>query len=118
MGDDSVASLPRGDILLSVHILDHPVFKRQGDDLLIEHEITAVEAMTGTTIVVTGLDGKRLETAIPSGIQVDSILSLSGHGMPNFNDASRKGRLLIKIKIRIPSLTEEQKSNLRKLNIV
>jgi molecular chaperone DnaJ len=118
MGDDSVAGLPRGDILLSVHILDHSKFKRQGDDLLLEHEITAVEAMIGTTIVVTGLDGKRLETAIPAGIQVDSILSLSGHGMPNFNDPSRKGRLLIKIKIRIPNLTEEQKSNLRKLNIV
>ena len=117
MGDDSIAGLPRGDILLTVHILEHPIFKRQGDDLLIEHEITAVQAMTGATVTVVSLDGKQLETTIPAGVQFDSVLSLVGHGMPNFNDPSRKGRLLIKIKIRIPELTEEQKSNLRKLNI-
>jgi len=118
MGDDSIAGLSRGDILLSVHILEHPIFKRQGDDLLIEHEITAMQAMIGTTVNIMTIDGKRLETSIPAGVQFDSILSLAGHGMPNFNDASRKGRLLIKIKVRVPQLNEEQKSKLRNLNIV
>jgi len=118
IGDDTVTGLPRGDLLLSVHILEHPIYKRQGDDLLLEHEITAVEAMTGATVTVATIDGKRLETTIPAGVQFDSIMSLAGHGMPNFNDPSRKGRLLIKIKIRIPNLTEDQKFNLKKLNIV
>jgi curved DNA-binding protein len=118
MGDDSIPGIARGDILLSVHILEHPIFKRQGDDLLIEHEVTAIEAMTGTTVHIMTLDGKRLETSIPAGVQFDSILSLAGHGMPNFNDPSRKGRLLIKIKVRIPQLTEEQKSKLKNLNIL
>ena len=118
MGDDSINGLPRGDILLGIHILEHAIFKRQGDDLLLEHEITAVEAMTGATITVVTIDGKRLETTIPAGVQFDSILSLAGHGMPNFNDPSRKGRLLIKVKIRIPNLTEDQKNNLKKLNII
>jgi curved DNA-binding protein len=118
MGDDSFSGVPRGDILLSVHISEHPIFKRQGDDLLIEHEVTAIEAMLGTTVHIMTIDGKRLETSIPAGIQFDSILSLAGHGMPNFNDPSRKGRLLIKIKVRVPQLNEEQKSKLRNLNIV
>jgi len=118
MGDDSIAGLPRGDILLSVHILEHPIFKRQGDDLLIEHEITAMQAMIGTTVNIMTIDGKRLETSIPAGVQFDSILSLAGHGMPNFNDPTRKGRLLIKIKVRVPQLNEEQKSKLRNLNII
>jgi DnaJ-class molecular chaperone len=118
MGDDSIPNLPRGDILLSVHILEHPIFRRQGDDLLVEHEITCVDAMLGSVIRVVGIDGKNLETQIPSGIQHDSIMSLAGHGMPNFNDTQKRGRLLIKIKIRTPSLTEDQKTNLRKLNIL
>jgi DnaJ-class molecular chaperone len=118
MGDDSIAGFPRGDILLSVQILEHPIFKRQGDDLLIEHEITAIDAMTGTTVHIMTIDGKRLETSIPAGVQFDSILSLAGHGMPNFNEPGRKGRLLIKIKVRVPQLNEEQKSKLRNLNIV
>ena len=118
MGDDSVQGLPRGDILLSVHIADHPVFKRQGDDLVIEHELSAIDAMTGANIVVTGIDGKRLETTVPAGVQHDSVLSLAGQGMPNFNENTRKGRLLIKLKVRIPTLTEDQKVNLRKLGIL
>ena len=118
MGDDSVQGLPRGDILLSVHIINHPIFSRQGDDLIVEHEITCVEAMTGGNIIVIGIDGKRLETTVPSGVQHESILSLAGHGMPNFNDANRRGRLLIKIKVRIPQVTEDQKIQLRNLNIV
>jgi DnaJ-class molecular chaperone len=52
MGDDSIPQLPRGDILLSVHIQDHPIYKRQGDDLLIDHEITCIDAMCGGVIDV------------------------------------------------------------------
>jgi curved DNA-binding protein len=118
MGDDSIPNLPRGNIMLTIHVLDHPKFRRQGDDLVYDHEITAVEAMIGSIIRVIGIDGKNLETQVPSGIQNDAILALAGHGMPNFNDPSRRGRLLIKIRIRIPNITEEQKAQLRKLNIV
>lgn len=118
MGDDSIPNLPRGNIMLTIHVLDHPKFKRQGDDLVYEHEITAIDAMIGSIIRVIGIDGKNLETQVPSGIQNDAILALAGHGMPNFNDPSRRGRLLIKIRIRIPNVTEEQKAQLRKLNIV
>lgn len=118
MGDDSIPNLPRGNILLTIHVLDHPSYRRQGDDLVTDQEISAVDAMIGCVIRIVGIDGKQLETQVPAGIQHDSILALGGHGMPNFNEYNRRGRLLIKIKIRIPSITEEQKSQLKKLNIV
>jgi curved DNA-binding protein len=117
MGDDSIPNLARGNIMLTIHVMDHPIFKRQGDDLVVEQEITAIDAMIGSIIRVTGIDSKSLETQVPAGIQNDAILALAGHGMPNFNDPNRRGRLLIKIKIRIPNVTEEQKAQLRKLNI-
>ena len=117
MGDDSVPNLPRGNIMLTIHILEHPIFKRQGDDLVIEQEITAIDAMIGSIIRITSIDGKSLETQVPAGVQNDAILALAGYGMPNFNDPSRRGRLLVKLKIRIPNITEEQKAQLRKLNI-
>lgn len=117
MGDDSVPGLPRGDLLLTVHISDHPKFQRQGDDLLFDHEISCVDAMIGTKIKITSLDNKQLETQIPSGIQNDSVLGLNGHGMPNFNQPGRRGRLLIRVKVRVPTLSEDQKEQLRKLNI-
>lgn len=117
MGDDSVSGIPRGDILLTVHIGEHPRFRRQGDDLVSEYEITCIEAMTGGVITITSIDGKTLETHIPSGVQNDAMIGLSGYGMPNFNDPSRRGRLILKIKIRIPSITDEQKAQLLKIGI-
>lgn len=118
MGDDSIAQFPKGDVLLTVHIQDHPKFKRQGDDLLIEHEISCIEAMCGGSISVQSFEGSILETQLPDNIQYGSIIGLPGHGMPNFNDASRRGRLLLKIKIIIPAISDFQKSTLKNLNII
>ena len=118
MGDDSVPNAPRGDILLTVHITDHPVFVRQGDDLIKEIVINCVDAMLGTTVLINSIDNKQLETNIPAGIQHDAMIGLAGYGMPNFNGPDRRGRLIIKVRIEIPTLSEEQKNNLRNLNIV
>ncbi len=117
MGDDSVPNIARGDILLNVQVADHMDFKRQNDDLLQEYEISCVDAMLGTTINITSIDGKNLETQIPAGTQHDAMLALAGFGMPNFNHSQHRGRLLIKLKLQVPSLTEEQKTTLKNLNI-
>jgi len=117
MGDDSIPHLPKGDILLTVHIQDHQTFKRQGDELLIEHEISCIDAMCGGTISVKSFEGALLETSIPTNIQYDTIIGIPNNGMPNFNDPSRRGQLLVKIKIKIPTLTDIQKINLKNLNI-
>lgn len=118
MGDDSLPHLPRGDILLTVHIQNHSSFRRQGDDLIYEVEIDCIAAMLGTTISFKNIDGRNLETSIPAGIQQGALLSLNGCGMPNFNDTNRRGRLLLRINILVPQLSEEQKTQLRNLNIV
>lgn len=118
MGDDSLPDIPRGDILLYVHVQDHVLFRRQGDDLIQDIEINAIDAMLGKTVVVASIDHKQLQTEVPAGLQHDSMLSLTGCGMPNFNDPTRRGKLLLRIKIKIPTCSEEQKEILRKLNIV
>ena len=117
MGDDSHPNAPRGDIFLQVHILPHSKFKRQGDDLIQEIEVNALDAITGVEILVNTIDNKQLKTTIVSGIQHDSLLSLSNTGMPNLNNPSFRGRLLLRIKIKIPTLTETQKDAIRRLNI-
>lgn len=118
MGDDSIAHLPRGDILLTVHIQEHPKFRRHGDDLIYEVTINCIAAMVGTTVGILNIDGKNLEANIPSGIQHGSLLGLNGCGMPNFNDPNKRGRLLLKVNISTPHLSEEQKNQLKNLNII
>ena len=118
MGDDTVPGAPRGDILLAVHIQGHPIFQRQGDDLIQEIEISSIDAMLGSVVNILSIDNKQLETNIPSGVQQDAVLSLNAYGMPNFNNPNHRGRLLVRIKIKTPTLSEDQKNNLRKLNII
>ena len=51
-------------------------FKRSNDDLLIDIQITAVEAMLGTGAVLQHLDGAKLQFSIPAGIQNGQIIKL------------------------------------------
>lgn len=118
MGDDTIPNFPRGDILLTVHVQNHPRFRRQGDDLIYDVTIDCISAMVGTIASITSIDGKNLEANIPAGVQPGSLLSLNGCGMPNFNDHNRRGRLLLRINISVPQLSEEQKTQIKKLNIV
>lgn len=116
MGDDSVSNVPRGDIHLTVNVLEHPIFRREGDDLIRVFEINCFDAILGKTIEITTIDGKTLETQIPPGIQPGRIIALQGYGMPHVSNNYMKGRLLLEIRITIPTtLTDDQKSQLRKI---
>jgi len=110
MGDDSVPNAPRGDIHLTVSVLEHPKFRRQGDDLICNIEISCIDAMLGKNIIVNTIDGKTLEMTVRPGTQPGQILSAAGYGMPKLNDDRFKGRMLMPVDIKIPTfLTEEQK---------
>ena len=116
VGDDSVSNVPRGDIHLTVNVLPHPTFKREGDDLIFDLEISCFDAILGKTIRFDTIDGKTLETNVPPGIQPGQQLNVYGHGMPNMNNSLMRGRLLININITIPTtLTDSQKTELRKI---
>lgn len=116
MGDDTFPNSPRGDIHLTVNVMPHSIFRRQGDDLVREIEISAIDAMLGKTLLVDTIDGRTLEIQINAGTQPGQILSASGYGMPNMRDPRFTGRMLLEIKINIPKyLTDEQKTALEKL---
>ena len=110
MGDDSVPNAPRGDIHLTVSVLEHSRFRRQGDDLICNIEISCIDAMLGKNILVNTIDGKTLEMTVKPGTQPGQILAAAGYGMPKLNDNRFKGRMLMPVDIKIPTfLTEEQK---------
>ena len=115
MGDDSLSGMPAGDVLLTVEIMHHDEFTRQGDDLVKDVSITCFDAMLGSDIDIFTLDGKKLNGNIPAGTQHDSVLAIAGHGMPNINNPGSRGRLLIQLKIKIPVLSEQVKQSLRKI---
>jgi curved DNA-binding protein len=116
MGDDSIGNIPRGDIHLSVHVNQHPVFQRSNDDLLMALQLNCLEAIVGCTKRFDTIDGRTLEINIQPGTQHGQVMSVQGHGMPNMSDNRMKGRLLLNISIIIPkNLTEEQKNIIRQI---
>jgi DnaJ-class molecular chaperone len=94
--------------IYEVHISPHPKFKRANDDLLVDVEINAIEAMLSIEAVLDHLDGSKLQFTIPAGIQTGQIVRLSNKGMKN-PENDKIGDLMIRIVITIPkTLTYEQ----------
>ena len=115
MGDHSMPKLPPGDLIVTVRIRPHPIFKRNGIDLIFEKEIDVWEAILGSSMTVNTIDSKNFTIAIPAGTQPDTVLSCKGEGLPHPRSGQR-GNLLIKIKITIPKkLNNTQKDLIEKI---
>lgn len=95
-------------IIYQIGVYAHPKFKRANDDLLLEIEINAFEAMLGIDASLEHLDKAQLQFAIPAGIQTGQIVRLSGRGMRN-PENDRVGDLHVRVSVATPkSLTNEQ----------
>lgn len=107
-GASSPAGGAPGDLFLKINIEPHPLFTRQGDDLIIEKRIPFSEICLGTEMEVTSLEGKRFKIKVPAGIQQDAKLRIKGQGLPA-GPIGKRGDMLVKISIRIPQeLSTEQ----------
>ena len=101
---------PSGDLYIQINIIDHPLFKREGDDLILMKEIKFSEALLGTEIEVPTIDKKTLRLKIPPGTQSNAKFRLKGHGMPHMNRAGR-GDAFVQVTIGIPKkLNKKQKA--------
>jgi len=86
----------------------------RGQDLIHTVEISAVEAMLGTTIKVPSHEGER-EVELPAGLQAGTQLALRGHGMPGANGGP-PGDLIVAVQMIVPvELSEEQRELAEKL---
>ena len=106
---------PSGNLYIKIKILDHPVFKREGDDLYVNREVPFSGVLLGTKIEVATIDGKRLNLRIPAGTQSGSKMRLKGHGMPSMGGRSR-GDEYVKIHVAVPKkLNKNQREAIEKL---
>lgn len=106
---------PSGDLYVQIRILDHPLYKREGDDLLLERAIRFSEALSGTEIEVPTIDQKTLRLKIPQGTQTNARLRLKGYGMPRM-DGSGRGDAYVQVTILVPiKLNKKQKALLKEM---
>jgi len=114
-GSPSPYGGPPGDLLLIINEQSHPVFTRDGNNLIVEQKIPFSKACLGSEISIKSLEGKELKVKVPAGIQQQAKLRLKGHGLPAGKKGGR-GDIYVKFLVNIPKkLSEEQKKIIQEL---
>lgn len=107
---------PNGDLYIQVHILNHPLFKRENDNLIRHKNIKFTEAALGTELEVETIDGKTLRLRVPPGTQGNAKFRLKGYGMPHMNSKGR-GDAYVVVNISVPkSLDKKQEALLKEVS--
>lgn len=98
-----------GDVLITVHVEPHPVFKRDGDDLRIDVPVTLYEAVLGAKVRVPTLDGA-VEVKVPAGTSSGRTFRIAGKGMPA--GRSKTGDLYATVQIALPRKEDRELEDL------
>ena len=110
-GEAGVMGGSAGDLYIVIHVKEHEVFERQGDDLFTEIPIKFTLATLGGTISVPTMEGKAT-LKIPAGTQSGTTFRLKGRGLPELRGGAR-GDQLIRVHVEVPtSLNSDQKKKL------
>jgi len=101
---DQLPDIIPGDVILVLQQQDHPEFKRDGNDLVIEKKILLVEALCGFKFTTKQLDGRTLliKSREKEIIRPGDVKSIEGEGMPHHKNPTHKGNMLIKFEIEFP----------------
>ena len=89
----------RGDLIVTVRVGGHPVFRRSGLDLSVDVPVTAVEAIRGTSVSVPLLSGQ-VDLRIPPGSSSGRRLRITGKGI--VDAAGHEGDFYAVVQIRVP----------------
>ena len=106
---------PSGDLLITVMVRPHEIFRREGTSVFCEAPITFTQAVLGAELEIPTIDGK-VKYSIPEGTQTGTVFRLKGKGVPVLNGRGR-GDQYVTVVIETPrSLNKEQKEALRRFS--
>lgn len=109
-GNAGTMGAPPGDLYITTHVEEHPLFKREGDNILLKVPITVAEAGLGAKIEVPTIDGKTL-LKIPPGTQNDQKFRLRERGIFNSRKNGR-GDQIVQVTLKAPVVQDERTKEL------
>ena len=117
MGDEIPGHVP-ADVIFVVEEKPHPVYLREGNNLVVTQEITLREALCGLRFDYQHINGKYMNVSIPAVITPETEQVYYGLGMP-ITKSDEFGDLVIRFKIRFPrTMSIEQKEIIRQLDFL
>jgi len=100
-GEAGIAGGPPGDLYVVISLRAHPIFERQGNELVCQVPIPLTQAALGAEIEVPTLEGK-MPLRIPEGTQTGTVMRIKGQGLPSLRGHSR-GDLVVQIFVETPT---------------
>lgn len=114
-GNEQRGVIP-ADLIFVIDEKPHEIFKRDGSDLVMEKNISLAEALGGSTISVSSLNGKKLSVPLTELIYPGYEKVIPKEGMPIAKEHGKKGNLRIKFDIKFPTrLSADQRSSIKKI---
>lgn len=115
-GEPGINGGPRGDLLVEVNVMRHPIFQRQDMNIFSTAPITFAQAALGGEVRISTVDGDVLYDVKP-GTQTDTKVRLKGKGVPSLRNKSVRGDHYVTLVVQVPTkLNEEAKEALRKFD--
>ena len=102
---------PTGDLYVIIRAGDHPIFRRDGDDIQLAVPVTATEAALGAKVEVPTIDGRAM-LKIPPGTQSGQKLRLREKGVPSATKDGVRGDEIVEIKVTVPMPRDEKTKEL------
>jgi molecular chaperone DnaJ len=102
---------PPGDLYVIIRIGEHPIFRREGDDIYLTVPVTVTEAALGAKIEVPTIDGRAL-LKIPPGTQPRQKLRLREKGVPSATKEGVRGDEIVEINVTVPMPRDERTKEL------
>lgn len=100
----------KGDLYLRVKVKPHSYFTIDGDNLICELEISPAQAVLGSEVQVTTIEGP-VKIKVPAGTQNGRMLRLKGRGLPTVGEGQR-GDQMVRTKITVPTSPSDQEKAL------
>jgi molecular chaperone DnaJ len=117
---------PAGDLYVVTRVQEHPVFKRRGDDFVVEVPVSFVEAALGAEIEVPRPEAGTVRLRLPPGTQEGKHFRVRGAGAPKARArGGERGDLIVRVSLVVPkklkrrereileALAEERGENVR-----
>lgn len=117
---------PAGDLYVVTRVAEHPVFKRRGDDFIVDVPVSIIEASLGAEIQVPRPGGGTVRLRLPAGTQDGKQFKVRGAGAPKARSrGGEKGDMIVRARVVVPkklkkrereileALAEERDENVR-----